>query len=504
MPRDRSEEDNIRRRILIIRGTPTKEDSGSSAVSFTANVITKDHPHPETFLVHPDFVASLAPLRKTSADVDLIPRDSPEQKAELAKVFASLNSGQSLDILGVHLNVSALDRVLLGQGNLGRFRVDRLDRNTGLEVVDYFLPCIDDKTGRIALIRLDLETKGQLQDAALKRSGEKLIQTESRLDLPSNIRVGEETKTIVGIDHPVKVESAVGTLTIAGRVVTVESASTVGGREGVDEDYSLLRQYNIPEIGEFTVASIKDGMGGAAAGEVASQIAANAETNLLIELSANRNSTYHAEIKRLANSKHSGDKRAALIDLLVSTQNKAVYDEKQKNNTDMGTTTTEYFIFDDAIYQANVGDSRGYFDSGGGSYRVSNDHSLVESLVSIGQITPVEALNHPQRNGIYRSLGGAPTVTVDIKKIGIPKGEFSLLVCCDGFSGSLKDPSGGKYDNGRRSDPAQWFSPQIDAAIKAHPGSPAETISSTVATGITTGTVDNTTYMALKFSAPQL
>lgn len=500
MPNEANEAQR-RRQILQAGGVPTRETVPSKAMNFSCQRLTKEGPQRAAFMVHPDFLAELMLVNKTAADVDLVTRDTPKQKAELINAFARLQSGQSIDILGAHLSADALDRALLGGGQLNRFKIVDIDPQTKKEIVYYFLPCLDPKTARITLLRLDLETKGQLQDLSLKRTGEKLVQTESRLNLPSGIRVKEEERIIPGIGHPVRVESAVGTFSFAGRVVSFEGASTGGGRKGIDEDYSMVRQFNIPGIGEVMVAEVNDGMGGAAVGEKASEVAAMAEINFFIELSANPRSSYHDQIERLAQTKHNGDKRAALIELASNVKAQAVYDERIKSGLDMGTTTTEFFIFNDAIYSANVGDSRGYMNAGGGYYRETDDHSLVESLVSAGQLPREEAQLHPQKNMIYRTLGDKPTVQVDIKNLGFPKGEFTLVLACDGFT--FKDVSGGRVEAGRRVNPKEWFSDSLRDSLQAFPNRPAEVIAVVVAEGVAIGSVDNSTFLKLSFSAPK-
>jgi serine/threonine protein phosphatase PrpC len=486
-----------------VDGTPTRRLEASTATQISIKNLSEEG-SVKWLSVPPELLIELAELQKSSDDIDLLDLTASSPANDLVKALTQPTQDQSFSVFGAHFLAKTLDNCLLGRGKLTRFAATRTDQTAGQEVTDYYLPVIDNITGRIILIRTNLETKGRLNDLALKRSSEKMAQLEPRLDLPTAIKVVTEYRDIVGISHSVSLESAIGELEFSGRKVHLEAGSTIGGREGVDEDYSLLRAYNIPRIGKIMVASTKDGMGGHSAGEVASQTAARAEDKFLLELTQS-DSPHHAQLQQLADSKHNGDLRAALVEMAIIAQNKAVFEAKSNSRADMGTTTTEFFIFSDAVYSGNVGDSRGYIDLGNGQgpYRVTQDHSIVESLVAAGQLEKKDAKNHPRKNNIFRCCGDKPVILVDVKKVTDlkPGTTFELVLGCDGFSGAINDTTGGTVNDGMWVNPADWCSTELKSIVAAHDGKPNDLLAKAVEMGMAGGVIDNITFMRLVFSA---
>ncbi|GAP40504.1 PP2C family protein-serine/threonine phosphatase [Flexilinea flocculi] len=98
-----------------------------------------------------------------------------------------------------------------------------------------------------------------------------------------------------------------------------------------------------------------------------------------------------------------------------------------------GTTFTVAQVWNHKVYFAHVGDSRIYhFDKKFHSRRLTNDHSLVSMLVELGEINQEEALTHPRRSVLLRSLGFNLDVEIDTGELEFEAGEF-LLLCCDGL-----------------------------------------------------------------------
>lgn len=105
-----------------------------------------------------------------------------------------------------------------------------------------------------------------------------------------------------------------------------------------------------------------------------------------------------------------------------------------------GTTLTALLILGDQITITHVGDSRLYaIDTDGRMEALTRDHSLVNRLMELGQITSDEAAVHPQRNVLYRALGQGEPFKPDITSISIPSSGF-LLLCSDGLWGVVPDP----------------------------------------------------------------
>jgi protein phosphatase len=180
-------------------------------------------------------------------------------------------------------------------------------------------------------------------------------------------------------------------------------------------------------IGLYVVA---DGMGGHAAGDVASGLAINTIAEKMVT---------HLLMPQLAGDvdSESFDAQRWLADV-IQAANLAVYRQREATGTNMGTTLVAAIVIGDTAHVANVGDSRAYFINDEGIHQITTDHSLVERLVALGQITPGEARVHPQRNVIYRTIGDKEEVEADFFVQRLNPGD-SLLLCSDGLSGRVED-----------------------------------------------------------------
>jgi len=227
-------------------------------------------------------------------------------------------------------------------------------------------------------------------------------------------------------------------------MTTIRRPTTLRLRVGRHTDVGMVRDLNEDSlltleldrvhrsisrpIGLYVVA---DGMGGHAAGDVASGLAINTmaekmATDLLVpQLSGDVNVEAFDAQRWLADA--------------VQAANAAVYNHRQLTGTNMGTTLVAALVIGDTAYIANVGDSRTYLITNDGTIRqITIDHSLVERLVALGQIEPDEARIHPQRNVIYRTIGDKEDAEVDYFVQKLNPGD-SLLVCSDGLSGKVED-----------------------------------------------------------------
>jgi PPM family protein phosphatase len=159
---------------------------------------------------------------------------------------------------------------------------------------------------------------------------------------------------------------------------------------------------------------IADGMGGAAAGEVASAMCAQA----------------FAEID-LIRSRGDGALRDAIVVANARIHERAASDPAASG---MGTTVTAALVERDGrVALANVGDSRAYLLREGALRRLTEDHSVVAELVATGQISDWEANSHPQRNVVTRVLGAEASVQVDTFWLEAQDGDLVLL-CSDGLT----------------------------------------------------------------------
>ncbi|MCB1271647.1 MAG: protein phosphatase 2C domain-containing protein [Microthrixaceae bacterium] len=189
------------------------------------------------------------------------------------------------------------------------------------------------------------------------------------------------------------------------------SASVVGQVRSGNEDSVLVAD---------GLAAVADGMGGHRAGEVASADAIDA----LADMEGNRS------LDDLVRTVHWANRRIS---------ERASADPELRG---MGTTVCAVGLvnFEDREQLAvvNVGDSRVYLLGAEGFRQLSEDHSLVESLVREGQITAEEAQSHPQRNVLTRALGVEPVVAVDAWLLRPLSGE-RILLCSDGLTNELDD-----------------------------------------------------------------
>jgi serine/threonine protein phosphatase PrpC len=159
--------------------------------------------------------------------------------------------------------------------------------------------------------------------------------------------------------------------------------------------------------------AIADGMGGAQAGEVASELAASA----------------------LKDSGASGGGQERVIEL-IQEANRRVHERASTDasTSGMGTTMTVALVEGDGTVSiGHVGDSRAYRLRSGRLEQLTNDHSLVAELVRRGELSPAEAEVHPQRSVITRALGTDPNVDVDAFSVEAQPGDVYLL-CSDGLS----------------------------------------------------------------------
>lgn len=188
----------------------------------------------------------------------------------------------------------------------------------------------------------------------------------------------------------------------------------------------LVRQGN--EDSAFSSAqliAVADGMGGHAAGEVASRIAVKVLEKLAPTLTAT-DIDEDSVADLLMHSLHSIDAEIA-----------AVADEEIEKRG-MGTTLTALLIRDNHIALLHVGDSRCYRLRGNTLEQLSNDHTVIQELLDQGAISQAEAAEHPQRSMLTQALRGDGDVTPVLQMYEVKKGDRYLL-CSDGLSGVLTD-----------------------------------------------------------------
>ena len=171
-------------------------------------------------------------------------------------------------------------------------------------------------------------------------------------------------------------------------------------------------------------AVVCDGMGGANAGNIASELAVRHISEYVIRSYRDGMDMTDTE-KTLKN---------AIVSANISLYDKAVNNAEL---TGMGTTAVAAFVKDGAAVIAHVGDSRIYLVNGE-IKQLTRDHSVVQSLIESGKITPEDAKVHPRKNVITRALGAEEDVAVDSDCITLSNGD-TLLLCSDGLTNFLED-----------------------------------------------------------------
>ncbi|MDR2492318.1 MAG: Stp1/IreP family PP2C-type Ser/Thr phosphatase [Coriobacteriales bacterium] len=188
---------------------------------------------------------------------------------------------------------------------------------------------------------------------------------------------------------------------------------------GARTDVGCVRTHNEDSlIVSPPLYAVADGMGGHAAGEVASEVAVQA-------LAERAPATLDKELLRQA----------------VVHANNAIIDAARRGagKPGMGCTLTAALLEGTKLLVAQVGDSRAYLlTSQGELIQLTRDHSLVEELVASGQITRDEAAVHPKRSIITRALGSVPDAEPDLFELDVLVGE-RVLLCSDGLSGMVSD-----------------------------------------------------------------
>ena len=180
-----------------------------------------------------------------------------------------------------------------------------------------------------------------------------------------------------------------------------------------------------PPFGLFMLA---DGMGGHQSGEVASALALRVAGGWLLS---------HVYFP-LVNGTDRGADQPPLTDIVreaVSQANRVV----TRDFPGSGSTLTCGMILGDRLFVGHVGDSRAYLLRDGQTVKqLTKDHSLVNRLIEMGQLTEEEAATHPQRNVLYRAIGQGATLEVDVSTYALEPGD-RLLLCSDGLWGVVEE-----------------------------------------------------------------
>lgn len=217
----------------------------------------------------------------------------------------------------------------------------------------------------------------------------------------SDVKVSVFGSTDVGMQRTGNEDSFLVVDLTAGAAVTGTEANT----HAVGDRGSLL--------------VVSDGMGGAAAGEIASELAVTTIHESLMESPA--------------------DLEVALrLRIATEVANERIWNHAQENPdlSGMGATVTAALVYGPVVYVAQVGDSRAYLIRGSQIKQITKDQSLVQMLIDSGAIMPEQAASVPQ-NVIMQALGTQPTVKVAMTTVQLCRNDC-LLLCSDGLSNKIQ------------------------------------------------------------------
>ena len=242
----------------------------------------------------------------------------------------------------------------------------------------------------------------------------------------------------------------------------VGAATSVGRVRPINEDAFLAKA----DAGLFVVC---DGMGGAAAGEVASRLAIETIDAAMEDgqPGAAGDSQFSARTRRLGDA--------------VRRANLAIMERSRgdRDHAGMGTTVVGAWAEDGFVSLAHVGDSRAYLSNAQGFQSVTSDHSLVEAQVQAGLISREQSLRSEQQNILLRALGRDPNVEIDLAEITVGAGD-RLLLCTDGLTRMVTDD-------------------QLAAALDHHRGDPQAACDHLVEQANDNGGPDNITVVIVEF-----
>lgn len=209
--------------------------------------------------------------------------------------------------------------------------------------------------------------------------------------------------------------------------IEVAGETNVGRKRNHNEDNFSI----VPDYGLFVVA---DGMGGHAAGEVASKMAIDALREFFAATQDDPERTWPYKMDRTK-----GYEENRLI-TGIKLANLRIYETAQRESKKrgMGTTFVSIFTANDGVYVAHVGDSRVYRFRNQQLEMLTEDHSLLNDYIKMKRLTAEEIANFPHKNVIVRALGMKETVKVDTR-FEVPALNDTYLLCSDGLCGPVTD-----------------------------------------------------------------
>lgn len=253
--------------------------------------------------------------------------------------------------------------------------------------------------------------------------------------LASDAYVSETTPPVTNPSEPSSTANGATSGTI---VVHVFGKTDVGRVREHNEDSFVVADLTTenatlqPEVRTHTVGErgtlfmVADGMGGAAAGEIASEMAVE---TVIKELKNRWMSAPRADAEIFA----------AALKAATDAANRAIhqYASEHPENRGMGTTATIAGLLRDTLYLTQVGDSRAYLVRNGEAKQITKDQSLMQKLIEANEMTEEEAEQSDRRNIILQALGPEARIKIDLTSQQVRRGD-TLILCSDGLSGQVR------------------------------------------------------------------
>ena len=198
----------------------------------------------------------------------------------------------------------------------------------------------------------------------------------------------------------------------------VFSATDIGQKRHMNQDFIFTSEESVGNLPNLFV--VADGMGGHNAGDFASRYG----VSVLVE-SVRRDKNFNP-VKVMRNA--------------IEAANREVFSQSRNDPSmaGMGTTMVVCTVVGGYAYIANVGDSRLYLAGSDSMTQITQDHSLIAEMVRLGELTPEEGRNHPDKNIITRAVGTNEEVKIDFFDVKLETGD-QILMCSDGLSNMVED-----------------------------------------------------------------
>ncbi|MBZ0290942.1 MAG: protein phosphatase 2C domain-containing protein [Anaerolineae bacterium] len=275
----------------------------------------------------------------------------------------------------------------------------------------------------------DTASKNEKSESLPEQTQTATDQTILNESITQEIPMAEQVETGIsdGATRPLPLESVIST---HNEHLSFGQSTDVGMVRNNNQDsafsfFSTSRSVeDQPDFGLFIVA---DGMGGHQLGEKASATAARIVASYI---------TGKIYLPMVSSDGENGD-RPPIVETLISAVQQANA-EVLAQIPEGGTTLTAAAIISDLAYVVHVGDSRIYLVTKDGTEQVTRDHSLVQRLIELHQLTPEEAQDHPQKNVLYRALGQNEGLEIDALTRRLPPNS-RLLICSDGLWNQVSD-----------------------------------------------------------------